>query len=100
MKVFPPLSLIFFSVFHIGCAQENPPFIESPLKINYTFETIVDEIDIPWGLDFITENDFLVTEKSGTLYRVVNGEKTAIIGIPIGLLLLSALLVWLGRLIY
>ena len=82
MKVFPLLSLIFFSVFYIGCAQENPPFIEKPSKINYTFETIVDEIDIPWGLDFITENDFLVTEKSGTLYRVVNGEKTAVIGTP------------------
>ena len=82
MKVFPLFSLLFFFAFYVGCAQDNPPFIENPSEINYTFETIVDGIDIPWGLDFITENDFLVTEKSGILYRVVNGEKTAVSGIP------------------
>ena len=42
----------------------------------------MDGIDIPWGLVFITEKDFLVTEKSGILYRVVDGEKTAVTGIP------------------
>jgi glucose/arabinose dehydrogenase len=82
MKIFPLFSLLFFSAFYVGCAQDNPPFIENPSEINYTFDTVVDGIDIPWGLDFITENDFLVTEKSGILYRVVNGLKTAVSGIP------------------
>ncbi|MDA9015811.1 PQQ-dependent sugar dehydrogenase [Flavobacteriaceae bacterium] len=82
MKLYFPFSLLFFSVLHIGCAQDNPPFIETPTAVNYTYETVVDGIDIPWGLVFITENDFLVTEKSGILYRVKNGEKTALNGLP------------------
>ena len=82
MKLYFPFSLLFFLVLHIGCAQDNPPFIETPTAVNYTYETVVDGIDIPWGLVFITENDFLVTEKSGILYRVKNGEKTALSGLP------------------
>lgn len=67
---------------NISCAQDNPPFIETPTKIDYTYEVIVDEIDIPWGMDFISEKELLVTEKSGTLYRVVDGVKTAVEGLP------------------
>ncbi len=68
---------------HMSCAQENhPPLIETPTEVDYTYETIVDGIDIPWGLAFIAENDFLVTEKTGTLYRVIDGNKTAVNGLP------------------
>ena len=67
----------------MSCAQENhPPLIETPTEVDYTYETIVDGIDIPWGLAFIAENDFLVTEKTGTLYRVIDGNKTAVNGLP------------------
>jgi len=75
MKNKSSLSILMFLVLHLSCAQDNPPFIETPTEINYTYETIVDGIDIPWGLDFISENDLLVTEKSGILYRVVDGQK-------------------------
>ena len=34
------------------------------------------------GMAFITANDFLVTEKSGELYRVSAGTKTAVTGLP------------------
>ena len=44
-------------------------------KINYTYEVFVDSLDIPWGMSFINENDLLVTEKSGILYRIKNGIK-------------------------
>ena len=77
------ISLVFCSIFFtIGCAQDNPPQIETPTEINYSYETVVEGIDIPWGLAFIQKNDFLVTEKSGILYRVRNGEKSTITGIP------------------
>jgi aldose sugar dehydrogenase len=82
MKNKSSLSILMFLVLHLSCAQDNPPFIETPTEINYTYETIVDGIDIPWGLDFISENDLLVTEKSGILYRVVDGQKTPVTGIP------------------
>ena len=72
--------LSFF--FQFGCAQENPPMIENPSKINYSFEIVVDGIDIPWGMAFININEFLVTEQSGTLYYVNNGQKKVISGLP------------------
>ena len=72
--------LSFF--FQFGCVQENPPMIENPSKINYSFEIVVDGIDIPWGMAFININEFLVTEQSGTLYYVNNGQKKVISGLP------------------
>lgn len=77
------LSLIAFSFFLAsGCAQENTPAIETPTAVNYTYETLVGDINIPWGMTFIGENELLVTEISGTLYHVLNGVKTSIEGLP------------------
>ena len=63
-------------------AQENPPKINTPVKINYSYEVIVDSLDIPWGMSFIDENDLLVTEKNGILYRVKDGIKKKVRGLP------------------
>ena len=56
-------------------AQENLPKVQTPDKKNYSYKIIVDSLDIPWGMSFINENDLLVTEKSGILYRIRNGNK-------------------------
>ena len=82
MKTFNYFSVILFFSLYLSCAQDNPPFIESSSEVNYSYETIVDGINIPWGMAFISESDFLVTEILGTLYRVVNGKKTKIEGLP------------------
>ena len=67
----------------ISCiSQENPPKVETPDQSKFTTESIVDGIDIPWGMDFISENEILVTEKKGILYRVSNGEKAEVSGLP------------------
>ena len=63
-------------------AQENPPKITTPSQTNYSYEIIVDSLEIPWGMSFINENDLLVTEKSGILYRVTNGIKKTVKGLP------------------
>lgn len=77
------LSVVFFTfIITMGCAQDNPPFIETPTALNYTYETVVDGIEIPWGMAFIQANDFLVTEKSGILYRVKDGVKSSVDGLP------------------
>ena len=74
-------TLLLFPV--ISCiSQENPPMIETPDPSKYTTKTIVEGIEIPWGMDFISENELLVTEKKGILYRVVNGQKTEVQGLP------------------
>ena len=76
-----PLSVVIF--YTTSCiSQENPPVIETPDQSQYTTETIIEGIDIPWGMDFISENEILVTEKKGILYRVINGVKNEVSGLP------------------
>ena len=78
------LIIISISVlFNNSCiSQENPPLIETPDQTGYATELIVDGIDIPWGMDFINETEFLVTDKKGILYHVKNGVKTEVSGLP------------------
>jgi glucose/arabinose dehydrogenase len=67
----------------IACdAQDHGPKISTANTIDYSYEIVADGIDIPWGLSLRSANDFLVTEKAGTLYHVLNGEKTVIKGLP------------------
>tara|TARA_B100001057_G_scaffold372227_1_gene376394 strand:- start:971 stop:2092 length:1122 start_codon:yes stop_codon:yes gene_type:complete len=78
---FAPLLIGIFCV--ISCiSQENPPEVKTPDQSKFTTETIVDGLEIPWGMDFISENEILVTEKKGILYRVSNGEKVEVSGLP------------------
>ena len=73
--------LLFF-IIQIGCAQENPPIIQIPEVMNYSYEIVIDGIDIPWGMAFINQDELLVTEQAGTLYYVKNGEKKEVNGLP------------------
>lgn len=75
-------AILFLFLISIGCAQNNPPFIETPLKKNYTHEIIIDGIDVPWGMAFLNKNELLVTDISGILYRVKDGKKTIVEGLP------------------
>lgn len=78
-----PFLLSVFSLLSFSCdAQENGPKIQSPSTIDYTYEIVTDSIDIPWGLTFLNDNELLVTEKAGILYRVVDGKKTEVQGLP------------------
>ena len=80
-KIFFTIALLTTTA--LSCnAQENTPKISTPAKINYTYEVFVDSLDIPWGMSFINENDLLVTEKSGILYRIKNGIKKKVKGLP------------------
>jgi aldose sugar dehydrogenase len=47
-------------------------------------ERVGPPFDHPWGLDFLTRDTVLVTERSGKLFRVdlTNGERTEISGVP------------------
>lgn len=65
-----------------SCAQDHGPKIQNEKDPKYVQETVVDGIDIPWGMDFISETELLVTEKSGILYHVVNGIKSEVSGLP------------------
>jgi len=81
-KLFLLINLSVFPFFAACAQQENTPPIQTPSETTYTYETVVDAIDIPWGMAFIDANTFLVTEKSGVLYYVKDGEKKAVAGLP------------------
>ena len=65
----------------ISCAQEDTE-IKNPKNINYSYEIVVPDVDIPWGLSFISENEFLYTEKSGQIFKYNKGEISEIKGLP------------------
>ena len=50
-------TLLIFYISNISCAQKNTPPIETPEKIKYTYETVIEDIDVPWGLDFINAEE-------------------------------------------
>ncbi|MEH6405807.1 MAG: PQQ-dependent sugar dehydrogenase [Leeuwenhoekiella sp.] len=49
---------------------------------NYTYETVVDELSVPWGLEFLPDGSLLITEQKGTLIHFINGKKQIIEGVP------------------
>mgnify|MGYP001204773018 FL=1 len=77
------LFLIFIMTYIPSCSsQENPPLVKTPEKKEYTYEVIIDGINIPWGFCFISNNKILVTEKSGKLFFVEDSIKQEISGLP------------------
>ena len=83
MKYYLFLIISITVLFTNSCiSQENPPLVSTPDQSKFSIKLIVDGIESPWGMDFISENDFLATEKKGVLYRVVNGVKKEILGLP------------------
>ncbi len=51
-------------------------------KMQFTIDTVVSGLDIPWGMTWLPGGDMLITERSGTLYRLKNNKLTAISGLP------------------
>ena len=53
-------------------------------KLTFTLDTIETGISVPWGLAFLPNGDMLVTDKSGEIRTVRNGEllKEKVEGVP------------------
>ena len=76
------LSIIFLSISSACSQKENYPPIQDFDQNSFELVKIVDGIDIPWGLAFTDNTSFLVTDKKGILYHVVDGKKKIIQGVP------------------
>lgn len=48
----------------------------------YTYEAVVEGIQIPWGFTFLPDESILITEKSGKLIHFKDGEKVSILNVP------------------
>ena len=67
----------------IACAQEtreNDVSITS--NTNYSYEVVVPELTNPWGLAILPDGAMLITEKSGELIHIKDGEKSIITNVP------------------
>ena len=51
-------------------------------KQNFTIDTIIAGLDVPWGMEFLPNGNMLISERSGTLYRLHEGELTEMQGLP------------------
>ncbi|CAM2851694.1 PQQ-dependent sugar dehydrogenase [Flavobacterium frigoris] len=76
--------LLLVPFFIYSCqAQPNPKDVALQDEVkNYTLETVVDGIPIPWGMAWLPDGSMLVTEKSGILYHIKNGQKTEVKNVP------------------
>lgn len=59
------------------------PAINVSEKVKFRVDTIVDGLDVPWGLAFLPNGDLLITERSGKLFRFSKGQLSEpISGLP------------------
>ena len=61
---------------------EVPDPIEAESSDKYSYEMVVEGLDIPWGFTFLPDQSILITEKSGEIIHFKDGEKTQIQGAP------------------
>lgn len=63
-------SLLAAVVLLVSCAATPTPKTQD----NYTFTKYVSGIEVPWGMDWLSTGELLVTDRSGILYVVKEGE--------------------------
>ncbi len=63
-----------------ACAQQENKVNNSP--VSYDYETVVDNLSIPWGMAFLPDGSMLITEKSGEIIHYKDGQKQQITGGP------------------
>lgn len=63
-----------------ACAQKDTTIEES--TYTYSIETVVEDLQIPWGMAFLPDGSMLITEKSGKLIHFKDGEKQLINDVP------------------
>lgn len=76
------IPLLFVVMFNLSCAQDAENEVDTPEKIPFTAELIIDEIQVPWGMAFLPDGSMLVTEISGDLIHFKDGKKTMISNVP------------------
>lgn len=78
----------FLSIFILttACGQDQetrkPDDIPITSSDKYTYEMVVPDLEIPWGMDFMPDGSLLISEKEGKLIHFKNDLKTEIEGVP------------------
>lgn len=57
--------------------------VEQSEDMKFRVDTVVDGLDVPWGLEFLPNGDLLITERKGELLRfTTHGKLQQITGLP------------------
>ncbi|WP_086478087.1 PQQ-dependent sugar dehydrogenase [Arenibacter amylolyticus] len=78
MKNSIALVLLMFLSLHISCAQQDENEANTPKKVTYTPQLVVEGISIPWGMAFLPDGSMLITEKSGEIIHFKDGQKSVV----------------------
>ena len=71
----PIICLILISI--LTCAQDK-----NPTNTEDDYETIVPDLNIPWGFVFLPDGSMLINEKAGELIHFKNGKSVEVSGLP------------------
>ncbi|MDH3323325.1 MAG: PQQ-dependent sugar dehydrogenase, partial [Flavobacteriaceae bacterium] len=74
------LLIILLSAFMTHC-QKNKTFKTND-NFSYKVETVVDGLDIAWGMEFLPDGSILIAEQEGKLIRFKDGKKHPIKNVP------------------
>ena len=83
MKHKAPLFSLLVSLGLSACMEPQPaPELAEKPSTDFNVETIADGFASPWGVEVISENDYLITEKPGRLIRLIKGVRAVVQGLP------------------
>ena len=71
--------IIFVYPFFSPNVQKNSEF-KSDDNFSYKAETVVDGLDIAWGMEFLTDGSILIAEQEGKMLHFKDGVTTQIKG--------------------
>ena len=76
------ISLIIICLsFFLSQCQKNTEF-KSADNFGYSAETVVDGLDIAWGMEFLPDGSILIAEQEGKMMLFKDGETTQIKNVP------------------
>ncbi len=76
------LLYIFVVMNNISCGQKADNDVQLPKENTFSADLIIENLEIPWGMEFLPDGSILVTEKAGELILYKDGIKTVISGVP------------------
>ncbi len=77
MKIKNFVGFVMAFIGFTSCAQDK-----NPINTNHSYELVVSELAVPWGIVFLPDNSMLINEKEGKIIHFKDGKKTEVQGVP------------------
>ena len=81
-RLFPGLSALLFALLVAGPVAAASPDRYATETGDILVETVASGLNHPWGMAMLPDRSILVTERRGRLWRLVDGERSEITGLP------------------